>query len=194
MSGYTGAGWSRLSFMWFHRKKEPYLPDGRNAETFAPHRSCCTGTCLDSRRKPGNSPPVGPANWSGCPLCSSSSPGTEECNRMPVYPRTWFGYDECIRRKVIQWSFYPLYSQPRFLSSSSRSFFWYDLSGELISTSDARTKISKLNATSYSFNYSRHDRRVAPIKKLKRVTVFCIGVSQTKKRVPDCVTSRATVT
>lgn len=81
--------------MWFHRKKEPYLPDGRNAETFAPHRSCCTGTCLDSRRKPGNSPPVGPANWSGCPLCSSSSPGTEECNRMPVYPRTWFGYDEC---------------------------------------------------------------------------------------------------
>lgn len=86
--------------MWFHRKKEPYLPDGRNAETFAPHRSCCTGTCLDSRRKPGNSPPVGPANWSGCPLCSSSSPGTEECNRMPVYPRTWFGYDES---KVEKW-------------------------------------------------------------------------------------------
>lgn len=110
------AGWSCLSFMWFHRKKEPYLPDGRNAETFAPHRSCCTGTCLDSRRKPGNSPPVGPANWSGCPLCSSSSPGTEECNRMPVYPRTWFGYDECIRRKVIQRSFYPPLSlKPRLL-------------------------------------------------------------------------------
>lgn len=67
-----------------------YLPDGRNAETFAPHRSCCTETCLDSRRKLGNSPPVGPANWSGCPLCSSSSPGTEECNRIPVYRRTWF--------------------------------------------------------------------------------------------------------
>ncbi|KAK1130127.1 hypothetical protein K0M31_019811 [Melipona bicolor] len=63
---------------------ETYLPDGRNAETFAPHRSCCTETCLDSRRKPGSSPPVGPANWSGCPLCSSSSPGTEECNRAPV--------------------------------------------------------------------------------------------------------------
>lgn len=135
------AGWSCLSFMWFHRKKEPYLPDGRNAETFAPHRSCCTGTCLDSRRKPGNSPPVGPANWSGCPLCSSSSPGTEECNRMPVYPRTWFGYDECIRRKVIQRSFYPPLSlKPRLLYNLC-TILW-----KIISTllDPAQTKLNEL--------------------------------------------------
>lgn len=79
--------WSEgCRFMWFREERETYLPDGRTAETFAPHRSCCTETCLDSRRKPGNSPPVGPANWSGCPLCSSSSPGTEDCNGYGLSP------------------------------------------------------------------------------------------------------------
>ena len=102
----------------FAGERKTYLPDGRNAETFAPHRSCCTETCLDFRRKPGSSPPVGPANWSGCPLCSSSSPGTEECNRAPVLSSNviWVTIRE---RKLIQSFYWP--SPPNRTSSCRRS-------------------------------------------------------------------------